>query len=126
MVMACVGVVAGSHDGKVWDTIKAHDNDTGLTGAWSTATWLLDFNENVPKGYQMFRSRLSDILAHHLPCSNHVTPPHQPAHQILRTPSNMHTCTHCCITPMVWLSPHQPPLPLPSSDLFSSDRPPPL
>jgi hypothetical protein len=46
----------GSQDGKVWVMIKAHDNDTGLTGAWATATWLLDFDEDTPKGYQMFRS----------------------------------------------------------------------
>ena len=27
----------GSHDGKVWITLKTHDNDTALTGAWATA-----------------------------------------------------------------------------------------
>ena len=37
-------------------SIKAHDNDTGLTGAWATATWLLDYDADTPKGYQMFRS----------------------------------------------------------------------
>ena len=40
----------------MWVTLKAHDNDTGLTGAWATATWLLDYDSDTPKGYQMFRS----------------------------------------------------------------------
>jgi len=45
----------GSHDGKVWSVIKSHDNDTALTGAWSTATWLVDYDSDTPKGFQTFR-----------------------------------------------------------------------
>ena len=47
----------GSQDGKVWVTIKAHDGDAGLTGAWSTCTWHLDPDPGRPQGYQMFRIR---------------------------------------------------------------------
>lgn len=51
----------GSHDGKVWTTIKTHEQDPGLTGAWSTCTWLLDANPAVPKGYQMMRIRKTGL-----------------------------------------------------------------
>jgi hypothetical protein len=42
----------GSHDGGVWATIRAHENDSGLSGAWATATWLLDGDPALEKGYR--------------------------------------------------------------------------
>jgi hypothetical protein len=51
----------GSQDGKVWTTIKNHEQDPGLTGAWSTCTWLLDANPALAKGYQMFRVRKTGL-----------------------------------------------------------------
>lgn len=47
----------GSNDGKMWTTIMGHEGDAALTGGWSTATWSMDPNPEVSKGYQMFRIR---------------------------------------------------------------------
>jgi len=79
----------GSHDAKVWVTIKSHDNDTGLTGAWATATWLLDYDSETPKGYQMFRS---------LPCPLPLSSPLAPPPRLLPLIARAAPCDWCLAT----------------------------
>lgn len=38
---------------QVWTTILGHEGDAALTGGWSTATWSMDPNPDLPKGYQV-------------------------------------------------------------------------
>jgi len=51
----------GSHDGSAWTVIRAHENDSGLSGAWATATWLLDRDPTLEKGYRYLRIRKTGL-----------------------------------------------------------------